>query len=175
MNLTELNNASHAIAHQHFLQCCASQRWADRMVSARPFTDKEHLLEESDRLWSTCNEEDFLQAFQAHPRIGNIDSLRQKYANTRQMASNEQAGVSGATDEVLQALAEGNRAYEEKFGYIFIVCATGKSAGQMLDILHSRLPNIPTVELPIAAAEQHKITQIRLQKMLHPSPTEQAR
>ena len=168
MNLTELNNTVHTIANQHFLQCCASERWANGMALARPFKTQEHLLEVADKLWATCNREDFYQAFGAHPRIGNINSLKQKYADTQHMASNEQAGVNDATDEILQALAQSNQTYEEKFGYIFIVCATGKSAREMLDILQSRLPNSLTDELPIAAAEQHKITRIRLQNMLQP-------
>jgi 2-oxo-4-hydroxy-4-carboxy-5-ureidoimidazoline decarboxylase len=106
-----------------------------------------------------------LEAFEQHPKIGDINSLKKQYANTVAWASNEQAGVDAASDEVLQALAKGNDDYERKFGYIFIVCATGKSAGEMLELLQSRLTNDPESEIKIGAEEQNKITKLRLEKL----------
>jgi OHCU decarboxylase len=106
-----------------------------------------------------------LAAFAAHPRIGDVDSLRTKFAHTKTWASGEQAGVDAASEDTLIRLADGNDAYFDRFGYIFIVCATGKSADQMLALLEARLPNDAVTELPIAAAEQRKITQLRLQKL----------
>lgn len=102
----------------------------------------------------------------AHPKIGEVESLRAKFGNTPSWASGEQAGLAGAAETTLLRLAQLNREYEAKFGYIFIVCATGKSADEMLAILESRLPHDPQTELHLAAAEQLKITQLRLQKLV---------
>jgi 2-oxo-4-hydroxy-4-carboxy-5-ureidoimidazoline decarboxylase len=136
------------------------------MLARRPFASVESLYETADKVWIWLYEEDWLEAFTHHPKIGDIDSLRAKFANTKAWAEGEQSGVEAASEEVLQGLAAGNSAYEAKFGYIFIVCATGKSAGEMLAILNSRLPNDPAVELQLAAVEQQKITRIRLEKLL---------
>jgi 2-oxo-4-hydroxy-4-carboxy-5-ureidoimidazoline decarboxylase len=136
------------------------------MVECRPLHTEQTLLNAADKVWSVMAEADYLQAFSAHPKIGDVDSLRERYADTRALATGEQAGVNGATDAVLQRLAAGNRDYEQKFGFIFIVCATGKTAAQMLELLEQRLPHMRAGELPIAAAEQHKITRLRLRKML---------
>ena len=108
---------------------------------------------------------DWLEAFAAHPRIGDLDALRKKFASTANWCAGEQAGVAAADEAVLTALADGNRAYEARFGYIFIVCATGKSAAEMLAILTARLANDPEVELKVATAEQAKITRLRLEKL----------
>src|SRR6185436_1014222 len=103
--------------------------------------------------------------FAHHPKIGDRDSLRQRFARTAHLSEREQAGVDGASENVLEALAEGNREYERRFGHIFIVCASGKSADEMLELLGSRLPNPPDVEIRIAAEEQAKITDLRLKKL----------
>ena len=109
---------------------------------------------------------DILEAFSHHPKIGaNIETLRAKFQQTAGWSASEQASVSQASDAVLQALAQGNIDYEAKFGYIFIVCATGKSAAEMLNLLQARLVNTPADEIKLAAAEQAKITRIRLEKL----------
>jgi allantoinase len=147
-------------------KCCASQRWIDRMTVERPFTmNNRLLLRDAAEFWWAMDREDWLEAFAAHPKIGDVEGLRAKFASTRTWASGEQSGVAGASEATLARLAESNREYESRFGYIFIVCATGKSADEMLAILESRLLNDPQAELRIAAAEQLKITQIRLQKL----------
>jgi len=147
-------------------KCCASERWVDRMIVERPFTiNNRLLLRDAAEFWWAMDREDWLEAFAAHPRIGDVESLRAKFAGTRTWASSEQAGVAGGSEPTLARLAELNREYEARFGYIFIVCATGKSADEMLAILESRLPNDRQTELRIAAAEQLKITQLRLQKL----------
>ena len=111
--------------------------------------------------------QDILEAFSHHPKIGsNLQSLREKFPQTHQWSGQEQAAVNQAAEATLHALADGNRLYEERFGYIFIVCATGKTAEEMLALLQARIHNAPEVELPIAAAEQGKITVIRLNKIL---------
>ncbi|MET4693833.1 2-oxo-4-hydroxy-4-carboxy-5-ureidoimidazoline decarboxylase [Endozoicomonas lisbonensis] len=166
MTLEQLNAAADSAARDFFSRCCTSERWVQAMVSARPFSSQENLLAKADEYWQQCDINDILQAFEGHPKIGDINSLKAKYANTSQMAGHEQSGTEGADDKTLNALAEGNRVYEERFGYIFIVCATGKSAAEMLTLLQARLDNPPGDELIIAAAEQQKITRIRLNKLI---------
>lgn len=136
------------------------------LCSEMPFENLDEVLTKSDRVWAACSIEDGLQAFTHHPKIGDLKSLEQKFATTKDWAGGEQAGVNQATQETLLALAKGNADYEEKFGYIFIVCATGKSAQEMLDLLTVRLKNDSETEMKIAMGEQNKITHIRLEKLL---------
>jgi 2-oxo-4-hydroxy-4-carboxy-5-ureidoimidazoline decarboxylase len=152
------------------LACCGSKRWIARMLDARPFRDSSDLMTSATEIWDGLAGPDYLEAFAAHPRIGDKEALREKFSEDR-WAGGEQSGASGASESVLDALAAANREYEDRFGYIFIICATGKSADEMLDALQSRLPNPPDVELSIAASEQAQITRLRLQKLL----AEQAR
>ncbi len=166
MNLDVLNALPDDEAHESFYRCCASDHWAAQMTEARPFDDEEVLLETADKLWWDLSAEHWLEAFEGHPKIGDVDSLREKYGASRSWSEGEQRGVQGADDEVLQKLADLNDAYEEKFGFIFIVCATGKSAREMLRILENRIQNDPDEELQNAAGEQAKITAIRLEKLL---------
>ncbi|MEQ1919466.1 MAG: 2-oxo-4-hydroxy-4-carboxy-5-ureidoimidazoline decarboxylase [Elusimicrobiota bacterium] len=153
-------------ARGELLRCCGCARWADAVLTARPFRDRTALLAASDAAWVKTAEADWLEAFSHHPRIGGKDALREKFAATKAWASGEQAGTAAATEAVLDALAAGNAAYEKKFGHIFIVCASGKSAAEMLDLLKSRLTNDAAVEMRLAASEQNKITKIRLEKLL---------
>lgn len=162
-NVNDLNSAE---AQTVFSQCCTSTRWIDAMVNARPFTSREAMNQKADQIWATLEEADFLEAFDGHPKIGDVSTLKAKYANTKAFASGEQSGVEIATDDIIQALKEANDAYDEKFGFIFIVCATGKSANEMLDILNGRLPNTRDQELQNAAEEQRKIFQIRLNNVV---------
>jgi 2-oxo-4-hydroxy-4-carboxy-5-ureidoimidazoline decarboxylase len=165
MNVESLNSLPPDAAHATMLRCCGSRRWADAMTAGRPFTSANGVYRAADVIWASLGRTDWLEAFAAHPRIGDLDSLRKKFASTADWASGEQAGVAGAADDVITSLADGNRDYEAKFGYIFIVCATGKTAAEMLAILRQRLPNTPDSELRIAAAEQAKITRLRLEKL----------
>jgi allantoicase len=148
------------------LRCCGSSRWASRMAAHGPFGSDAELHGLADHLWWDLADGDWLEAFTHHPRIGaDVDALRAKFARTAEWSEGEQAGVGGADEATLQALAEGNRAYEERFGFLFIVCATGKTAAQMLALLRERLGNEPEAELRIAAGEQAKITHLRLEKL----------
>ncbi len=147
------------------LRCCHSSRWADGMVHGRPYNSFADLVSHGAMLWESLSGEDWLEAFAGHPKIGDMASLRAKFGSTSGWCSGEQSGVDNAQEEVLKGLAEGNRAYEERFGYIFIVCATGKTAVEMLEILRGRINNEPSRELTIAAEEQNKITKIRLEKL----------
>lgn len=166
MTLDELNALPAADAARELEKCCGAHRWVDAMVAARPFANRDALYSTADRAWSTMTRDDVLEAFRHHPRIGDIDSLRKKFASTATWASGEQSGTSTADEATLQGLARGNTDYEARFGHIFIVCATGKSAAEMLALLLSRLPNEPGPELAIAAGEQAKITRLRLEKLL---------
>jgi 2-oxo-4-hydroxy-4-carboxy-5-ureidoimidazoline decarboxylase len=147
-------------------KCCGSSTWVNKMLPFIPADDMVELLEDAEEQWWQCSEEDWKEAFTHHPKIGDVESLTKKFADTAQWASGEQRGVSVASQKTIEGLAEGNRLYEEKFGYIFIVCATGKSAEEMLAMLQSRLSNVPEEEIQIAADEQNKITKLRIEKLL---------
>jgi 2-oxo-4-hydroxy-4-carboxy-5-ureidoimidazoline decarboxylase len=164
-DVTRLNAMSEADACAALMRCCGSTRWAEAMASARPFRDEAHLFTEADRQWERTGPDDWREAMTHHPRIGE-GQLREKFAATAGWSTREQEGISGAGQDVLSALAAGNREYEEKFGFIFLVCATGKTAAQMLELLRARLPNDRDEELRVAAAEQQKITRLRLQRLL---------
>ncbi|MGP9822391.1 2-oxo-4-hydroxy-4-carboxy-5-ureidoimidazoline decarboxylase [Salinarimonas sp. NSM] len=166
MTLEQLNRLPAEQAARHFQDCCAAQPWIDGMVAGRPYANRQALLARSQALWPTLTEADWLQAFEAHPQIGDVDSLKKKYASTKALASGEQAGAREASDEILQCLKAGNDAYLNTFGFIFIVCATGKSAAEMLALLEDRLPNSRDEEIRNAAREQAKITELRLEKLL---------
>ena len=166
MTLDAFNALSAEGARGELLRCCGCASWADAVLAARPFRDKNALLAASDAAWAKTGEADWREAFSHHPRIGGKDALREKFAATKAWASGEQSGAAAATEAVLGELAAGNARYEKKFGHIFIVCATGKSAAEMLDLLKSRLANGAAAELRLAAGEQNKITKIRLEKLL---------
>ncbi len=137
------------------------------MAASRPFPSEEDLFAQADRIWNSCSLSDLLEAFSHHPRIGgDLETLRKKYQSTAAWASQEQGGVVGASEEVLQELNQGNIEYEKKFGFVFLICATGKSAAEMLQALKARLPNTKDQEILNAKIEQGKITQIRLKKLL---------
>jgi len=148
------------------LSCCGSTAWARGMAARRPFATKEALLEAALAVEATLSRDDWLEAFRAHPRIGSAKDVAKQGDATRGWTSAEQAGMSTAEADVKAAIAEGNRAYEERFGHIYIVCATGKSAHELLHILQARLQSDSTTELGNAAQEQRKITRIRLEKLL---------
>lgn len=164
--LESLNSRSAEEAFALFLRCCGSTRWARAMERARPFKDKAALMNAAAQAEADLSREDWLEAFSHHPKIGGKDALRATFAATRSWAGQEQQGAAAASEDVLDALSSGNEDYARKFGYIFIICATGKTAGEMLATLRERLMNDPETELRSAAAEQSKITRLRLQKLL---------
>jgi 2-oxo-4-hydroxy-4-carboxy-5-ureidoimidazoline decarboxylase len=166
VSVQSINEANVEQAKHLFLQCCTSERWINSMVSARPYASSRDVRSQADDHWRNLREEDYLQAFEGHPKIGDVGSLKAKYANTKELAAGEQSGMTVAADDVINTLAKGNFNYEEKFGFIFIVCATGKSAQEMSDLLQVRLPNERATELGNAAEEQRKIFQIRLNQLL---------
>jgi 2-oxo-4-hydroxy-4-carboxy-5-ureidoimidazoline decarboxylase len=147
-------------------KCCGSTAWVQRMLPFIPADDMVELLEDAEDEWWKCSRSDWIEAFAHHPKIGDTDSLRKKFASTATWASGEQSGVNNASEETIRALAAANKLYEERFGFIFIVCATGKTAEEMLDLLQQRLQNEPDEEIIIAADEQNKITKLRIEKLL---------
>jgi 2-oxo-4-hydroxy-4-carboxy-5-ureidoimidazoline decarboxylase len=165
MNLDAINAWDEALARVALRKCCGSLRWAESMAARRPFRSAADLFAAAEEAADGLTRADWLEAFAAHPRIGDRESLRTRFAGTASWSAAEQAGVTGAPEAVLEDLARGNAAYEAKFGHIFIVCATGKGAPEMLALLRRRLANDPDEELRIAAAQQRKITRLRLEKL----------
>ena len=144
---------------------CAADAWINRMLAQRPFADDDAVLAAAAAVAATLVEADWLEAFAAHPLIGDVETLRNRFAATRNLAAGEQSSVDGANEAVLSELAAMNRQYAERFGFIFIVFATGKSAAEMLELLKVRIGNTRSEELKNAAAEQLQITRLRLQKL----------
>jgi OHCU decarboxylase len=157
-----LDTAPPATATDALTDCCASPRWVTRMVARRPFGSFAALTAAADEIWATLDQDDWRAAFAAHPRIGD----RSGPAHTRR----EQAGTADADAATLQALIEGNQAYEQRFGYVFLIRASGRSADEMLDALHARMANDPAAELRVAAEQQRQITHLRLDTMMRPRP-----
>ena len=166
-----LNGLPAAEAHGELLACCGASLWAREMAARRPFANSAQLLAAGDEIWRNLGRDGWLEAFASHPQIGEKRSEKQiESAAGQQLSSRwsaeEQSGALRDAAEVLTVLAEGNRAYRQRFGYIFIVCATGKTASEMLAILERRLQNDPSAELSIAAEEHRRIMQLRLEKLL---------
>lgn len=166
LTLEALNSLPTDEARAAFRLCCTATRWIDLMVNDRPFKDRAACHAVARAHWATLSEADYLEAFAGHPKIGNIDSLREKYADSKVLASGEQQGMTTADEHTLERLAALNLQYEAQNGFIFIVCATGKNAQEMLKILEDRLQKPRDQELMAAAAEQAKITAIRINKLL---------
>ena len=164
MTLAEFNALSKERAESVLADCCGSARWVSGVVTQRPYASVEALCKAADSVWWKLERADWLEAFRHHPQIGEKPASGSEPA--REWAESEQAGTRSATEDVRARLARANRAYFEKFGYIYIVCATGKSAEGMLAILNQRLQNDEAGELSIAAEQQRLIARIRLEKLL---------
>ena len=158
----ELDTAADADARAILTRACGSSRWVDRMMARRPFGSDARLLRAARIEWFGLTEADWLEAFSHHPQIGDRASLASRFPSTHDLSAQEQAAVGQAPADVLSALAEANAAYRDRFGFIFIVCATGKTAEEMLALLRARLPNNRAAELRNAAEEQANITALRL-------------
>ena len=146
-------------------RCCASARWVERVLARRPFASFGELQAVAKEAWSGLDRADYLEAFAQHPRLGADPArLRERFV-TADWSTREQAGVTSADAATLEALRVRNAAYEERFGYVFLVCAAGKGAREVLTLLEQRIGNDPETELGVAAAEQAKITELRLEKL----------
>jgi OHCU decarboxylase len=175
VTLAWLNSLGGDDARAELLRCCGSRRWAETMAKKRPFASETALMIEADDAWWKLAPDDWLEAFAAHPRIGNRGDVQRQEAKAQSWAAHEQAGTSAAATSTLDALAAANADYEKRFGHIYIVCATGKSAEEMLGLCRARLENAPADELRVAADEQRKITRIRLDRLLRAAPQEPPR
>jgi OHCU decarboxylase len=164
--LERLNALPQVNAANQLLRCCGSIRWAKGLVSKMPFDDFQQLLDESDSIWLSLNQEDWLEAFSSHPKIGEKKTALSESSESRQWSEDEQSGTRSASRETLSKLAELNKLYEKRFGYIFIISASGKSTDEMLLALRERLQNDPETEIQVAAEQQRLITHLRLQKLL---------
>ena len=165
-DLAWLNSLTAEDAARELRQCCGSRRWTEQMSNDRPYQTLEALVTHADRLWWSLTQDDWLEAFRSHPKIGEKKAGDKVSAQSQQWSGQEQAGVSNAPQQTVDSLAELNRAYEQKFGFIFIICATGKTSAEMLAALQERLQHDSDTELRLAAAEQAKITALRLKKLL---------
>jgi len=148
------------------LDCCGSRKWGQQMAERRPFANESELFETASKTWSDLDREDWLEAFHHHPPIGENRAKAKQSSTASHWSTKEQSSAQKAEPRVLEALAEQNRAYAEKFGYVFLICAAGKSSEEILHALQQRLPNDPDTELRIAVEEQRKITRLRLEKLL---------
>jgi OHCU decarboxylase len=169
MRLDELNALDREGAEQLFLRCCGSTEWARGMAARRPFLDLEAMVEEAERLWRGLDADDWLEAFAAHPRIGEsrqAGRAGQAGGLGHDWPAREQAGMDVADAATRKRLAAANREYEARFGFTYIVCATGKSGSEMLDIVERRLTHSREEELRIAAGEQLKITRLRIATLI---------
>ena len=166
MSLPLLNSAPKHTAAGYLRKCCSSEEWITRMLRQRPFCNSDAVHAAADSAWIDLGEQDYLEAFSGHPKIGDIQSLQKKDSDSAKLARSEQSGVDSAPPEILQKLSEANHAYEEKFGFIFIVCATGKNASEMLAILQDRLESERAAELKTACEQQREIFHLRLDKFL---------
>jgi 2-oxo-4-hydroxy-4-carboxy-5-ureidoimidazoline decarboxylase len=164
--LTRWNRLPLEEAEHEILPCCGSRAWAHRMVSRRPLADSASLLTASDETWRNLGETDWAEAFRSHPRIGETRAEQPAHSRSAAWSAQEQGKVTAADDAVKVALAEANREYERRFNRIFIVCADGKTALEILEILRRRLKNDPEAELLEAVEQQRQIMQLRIERWL---------
>lgn len=165
-SVKRLNELPADQAEAEFLKCCGSTRWAKQMVAARPFPSAGALLAKADEVCWSLNEEDWLEAFRAHPKIGETKAAAAQSEQSQHWSAQEQSRAQQASAETKAALADGNLKYENRFGFIFIVCAAGRSSEEILSLLNSRIQNERATEIKIAADEQRKITRLRLEKLI---------
>jgi 2-oxo-4-hydroxy-4-carboxy-5-ureidoimidazoline decarboxylase len=162
-DLAALNALSLEELREALRACCGSSRWVEAVTRQRPFRDEAHLFAAAEHAFVPLQRPDWMEAFSHHPRIGATVAAP---PSGRGWEANEQAGAAKSPEQVKAALAEGNQAYEQRFGHIYLVCATGKTGEQMLELLRARMQNDPEAELEVASGEQQKITRLRLEKLL---------
>src|SRR5215213_397649 len=168
--LAWLNSLTADEAAKELLQCCGSKRWANEMATGRPYATLPTLLARAHDIWCSLDRSDWLEAFRSHPRIGEKKAADKVSAQSQQWSGQEQSGVANAAQDTVDSLAALNEDYEQKFGFIFIICATGKTSDEMLSALRERLQHDTEAELPISFFEQAKITELRLKKLLQEQP-----
>lgn len=144
------------------LALCGSRRWASIVAECAPFADRDELHAAADEAFDQLDSDDWLEAFAHHPRIGDVEALRERFAASGALSEAEQAGMHAAGEDVVAELAAGNAAYEERFGFVFLIRAAGRSAAEMLEHQRRRLGNDRDTELGIAASQQREITHLRI-------------
>jgi OHCU decarboxylase len=154
-------------AESMLLDCCGSRAWAARMTERRPYDDEPALLRAADDVWNSLPPSEWLTAFRHHPRIGESRAAAGQSQAAQAMSAGEQERVQRASRELRATLADANASYEQRFGFIFIICAQGRRTEEILSALTLRMRNDPETELRVAAEEQRRITQLRLAKLLH--------
>lgn len=164
--LTRWNHLPAGEAANEILPCCGSTAWAQRMAARRPLADAMSLLAVSDETWSSLGDAAWEEAFRSHPRIGETRTAQPSHARSMAWSALEQQKAALTGDDVKMALAEGNKEYERRFNRIFIVCASGKTAPELLEILRRRLQNDPEVELREAVEQQRQIMHLRIKRWL---------
>jgi len=162
--LNILNQLTLIEVKEKLMGCCQCNKWADELAKCRPFIAKELMFQKAEEIWQKLSIEEWHEAFLGHPRIGDVHDLKERFRHTH--AEDEQAGMSMASNEELEKFMKLNLIYEEKFGFIFIICATGKSVDDMFKEIIVRTNNEPESEIKIAAEEQNKITKLRLEKLI---------
>jgi OHCU decarboxylase len=167
IGLDQLNSLSKTQATAELLKCCGCSKWATALTETRPFASGDDLAAKAESIWWSLGEADWLEAFRAHPKIGEQKAAAAQSEQARSWSAQEQSGVADAAAETKAALATRNLEYEQRFGFIFIVCASGKTSAEMLAILTERLQNDAETELRVAAGEQQKITRLRLEKLIN--------
>lgn len=167
MNIATLNAFSKEEAHRWFSSSCTANRWCELMVKSRPFESITDVVNKAEYFWSKMEKDDVLEAFSGHPMIGDVSSLKAKYAYTSSLAASEQGGMDSASEEVFIRLSELNKKYLANHGFIFIICASGLSAMEMLSAIEDRVMNSTSDEYRTAAGEQLKITRLRITNALN--------
>jgi allantoicase len=160
------NQISTAQARKALFDCCGSKKWVAQMIARRPLSTGAEFLEASDRAYASLGRRDWIEAFHRHPAIGETRARGRQSKTAQQWSASEQSGALNSSLQASAALAAGNRAYQSKFGHVFLICATGKTSEEILKNMRERLSNDPEVELRKAADEQRKITRLRLEKLL---------
>jgi allantoicase len=168
VGIEQFNRLSREPAMKALLDCCGARKWAEQMAAQMPFASAAQLLEAADKLWAGLQRDDWLEAFRHHPAIGEKQAKAKQSANALRWSAGEQSASQKGPPEMLAALAATNREYHAKFGHVFLICAMGKSSGEILRNLQERLSNDSEAELRVAAEEQRKITRLRLEKLLAP-------
>ena len=164
--IDKVNSLSEKDLRVQLKSCCSSTKWAESLLQERPFASREDFLEKGESIWKALDHSDVMEAFDGHPKIGDTKQDEPQFKAGKSFSQKEQQGVAGASEELLETMRELNAQYEQRFGYIYIVFASGKSLTQMVSIIKERLENGADDELEVAKNEQFKITKNRMEKLL---------
>jgi OHCU decarboxylase len=162
LTIDRFNELPEDKAVSELLAVCHSRRWAEAVAAGRPYADVAALQQAADEVWTGLGPDDWLEALEAHPRIGESGG------SSADWSRQEQAGVGGVGDDVRERIARGNAEYEARFGHVFLISAAGRSADEILAALTERLGNDPDTELAVAAGEHRRITRLRIERLLAP-------